>query len=219
MNYPIRINKYLRDKNIASRREADELVEKGLVMVNKEIVDKGYMVKEEDVVSVKDYEKNYQYFAYYKPRGLPTQDLFGRKSVVTMFKEKGLYPVGRLDKESEGLIFLTNDGRFTRQVLSQKKEFEKEYLVTVREKLQAEVREVFLKGMKSKTFGPLLPARVEIVDDHSLKIVLNEGKRHQIRVMLSELSYTVTSLKRVRIGDVSIGSMKPGEILKIKVNI
>ena len=122
MNYPLRINKYLRDKGFASRREADKLVESGLVFVNGKRADNGAMVNEKDNVLVKrpkgQPEKDYQYLAYYKPRNLPTQDLPGKKSVITEWKDKGLYPIGRLDKSSEGLLLLTNDGRFAREILS-----------------------------------------------------------------------------------------------------
>ncbi len=126
MKYPIRINKYLRDSNLASRREADILVEEGLVLVNGRAVNPGYLVKEDDEVALTSNNKKYQYFAYYKPKGLATQDLPGKKSVITEWKDKGLYPIGRLDKESEGLLILTNDGRFAREVLSQKEKYEKE---------------------------------------------------------------------------------------------
>ncbi len=218
MKYPIRINKYLRDNNLASRREADRLIKDGLVLVNDKLVEMGYLVKEKDKVVLISNNKTYQYFAYYKPKGLPTQDLPGMKSVITEWQNKGIYPIGRLDKESEGLLLLTNDGRFTREVLSKKKSYEKEYIVTVREELKSEVIDVFKEGMRTKTFGKLLPVKTKIVDKKTIKMILREGKRHQIRVMLSELSYTVTSLKRIRIGDINLQSLKPGDARTIKVD-
>ncbi len=215
--WPKRINKYLRDEGYGSRREADELVSKGFIRVNGVVVNAGYMVKEDDVVEVQKQNKNYKYFAYYKPRGLPTQDLPGKESVITKFKNKGVYPVGRLDKESEGLLILTNDGRLARDVLSRKKEYEKEYIVKVKEKIKPEVRETFQAGMKTETLGKLLPVETQIVDNNTLKMILNEGKKHQIRVMLNELSYTVISLERTRIGDIKVGGLKPGELKAIKM--
>jgi pseudouridine synthase len=217
MEYPIRINKYLRDKGMASRREADALVEAGLVFVNGKRVDSGTMVKEIDKVILKEQKgkdiKKYRYLAYYKPRNLPTQDLPGKPSVITEWKPKGLYPVGRLDKSSEGLLLLTNDGRFAREVLEDASaKYEKEYVVTVKEPLRAGVVRIFGSGMETKSLGKLLPAQAKIMNNFKIQVILNEGKRHQIRVMFNELNYTIASLKRVRIGGIKIGELKPGEI-------
>lgn len=212
MEFPIRINKCLRDKGFASRREADKLVESGLVFVNGKRVDSGTLVGEKDEVLVKQPKglpvKDYKYLAYYKPRNLPTQDLPGKPSVITEWKKQGLYPVGRLDKSSEGLLLLTNDGRFAREFLSGQ---EKEYLVSVKEPLKTSVIKVFQSGMETQALGKLLPAKTQIAGNKKLRIILNEGKHHQIRVMLSEVSYTIASLKRVRIGNIKLGDLKPGE--------
>ncbi len=218
MEYPIRINKYLKEKGLASRREADSLVKSELVLVNGKTVENGFMVKEKDIVTLKDIKKEYKYLAYYKPRGLPTQDQPGKNSVVTEWKNLGLYPIGRLDKESEGLLLLTNDGRFATEVLSKKEKYEKEYVVTVRETLRPSVAKVLQKGMSTSALGKLLPAKAKIIDKKTIKIVLNEGKRHQIRVMLNDLSYTIISLKRVRIGSIKLGNLKPGESRYIDVS-
>ncbi len=219
MKYPIRINKYLRDKNLASRREADRLIEEGIVMINGELAKKGDLVKEGDKVEIGEIKKNYQTLAYYKPRGLSTQDLPGKDSVIMRWKKKGLYPVGRLDKESEGLILLTNDGRVTREVLSQKERYEKEYIVSLKEKVRSNLVQIFEKGMKTKTFGKLLPAKAEIIGERKIRIILREGKKHQIRVMLDELSYNIISLKRVRIGNIKIGNLKPNETRVVDLEI
>lgn len=212
MEYPIRINKYIRDKGLASRREADSLVEAGLVFVNNQKVQSGYMVKEGDAVVVKKGNvKNLRYIAYYKPRGLATQSLKGAPSVITDWAREGLYPIGRLDKESEGLLILTNDGRLTDKVLGKDSNFEKEYNVKVKEPLRDGIPAIFRSGMKTESLGQLLPAEATIVDRGTLKVILHEGKRHQIRVMLDELHYTITSLRRVRIGHIKLGSMQAGE--------
>jgi 23S rRNA pseudouridine2604 synthase len=216
MEYPIRINKYLRDKGLASRREADKLVEGGLVFVNGKRVDNGTKVNEGDIVVVKGKAKEYKYLAYYKPRGLPTQDLPGIKSVITEWKEKGFYPIGRLDKSSEGLLLLTNDGRFAREVLSDSSKYDKEYLVVVKEPLRAGIVAIFKSGMQTQALGKLLPAKARIINKNKLQVILNEGKRHQIRIMLNELNYTIASLKRVRIGDIKIENLKPGETRLLK---
>jgi len=219
MEYPIRINKYLRDKGLASRREADKLVKGGLVFVNGKRVDSGAMVNEKDRVTVKGKVKEYQYLAYYKPRNLPTQDLPGKESVITEWKGKGLYPIGRLDKSSEGLLLLTNDGRFARKVLTDTTEYEKEYLVSVKEPLHIGIVKIFKAGMETQALGKLLPAKARIINNKKIQVILNEGKRHQIRVMFSELSYTIASLKRVRIGNIKIENLKPGETRAISVVI
>jgi len=221
--YPIRINKYLRDKGLASRRESDKLVEAGLVLVNGKRAENGTMINGKDNVVVKTPKgtlaKEYVYLAYYKPRDLPTQDLPGKRSVITDWKPKGIYPVGRLDKSSEGLLLLTNDGRFARKVLSDSSKYEKEYLVAVKEPLRPAVVRVFQSGMETKALGKLLPAKARIINEGRLQVVLNEGKRHQIRVMLDEMGYTINSLKRMRIGEVKLGDLKPGETRKVSVKI
>jgi 23S rRNA pseudouridine2604 synthase len=213
ITYPIRINKYLRDKGLASRREADKLVEAGLVFINGSRADNGAIVSEKDDVVVKQPKgqplKEYKNLAYYKPRGLATQDLAGRPSVITEWKKKGLYPVGRLDKESEGLLILTNDGRYAREILSGK--YEKEYLVLVKEPLRAGIIKIFQSGMETQALGKLLPAKARLAGKTRLSVILTEGKRHQIRIMLNELNYTIVSLKRVRIGDIKLEDLKPGE--------
>ncbi len=218
IEYPIRINKYLRDKGLASRREADKLVESGLVFINGKRIDNGTMVNEKDDVLIKGKPKEYKYLAYYKPRGLATQNLSGKTSVIAEWKNKGLYPIGRLDKESEGLLLLTNDGRFAREVLSESKKFEKEYLVSVKEPLRHGVITIFQSGMQTQVLGKLLPAKAKIEGKTKLRVILNEGKKHQIRVMLNELSYTIVSLKRVRIGNIKIGNLKPGETRSLDIN-
>src|SRR3989344_4254211 len=147
MEYPIRINKYLREKGLASRREADKLIENGSVFINGEKAKNGMVVKEGDNIKVEESKKQYRYLAYYKPRGLATQDLVGKKSVVSEWGDKGLYPIGRLDKESEGLLLLTNDGRFVTEVLSGNSKYEKEYIVTVKEPLRPGVVRIFKSGM------------------------------------------------------------------------
>jgi len=257
----IRINKYLRDKDLASRREADKLVEDGLVFINGKRAKNGMLVNEGDGVVVKGERKQCQYLAYYKPRGLATQDLAGEKSVIAEWKKKGLYPIGRLDKESEGLMILTNDGRLAREILSgnfpilsptkselsrsldrglsMKSEqnrgssifppnrndlgkigtkYEKEYIVTVKEPLRAGIPPIFKSGMQTKILGKLLPAKAEIINRTTLRVILNEGKKHQIRIMLNDLRYTIVSLKRVRIGDIKLGALKPGQTRPFSVS-
>ncbi len=231
MEYPIRINKYIRDSGLASRREADKLVQDGKVLVNGQLAQMGMLVNKGDKVTIKKGgEKEYKYLAYYKPRGLATQSQKGSPSVIDEWRTKGLYPVGRLDKESEGLLILTNDGRLTTRLLEAptqdeapdriigKETFEKEYLVKTREKLKEGIVKIFQKGMDTEALGKLLPAAARIIDDRTLSVSLREGKRHQIRVMLAELGYTVSALKRIRIGPIRLGQLKPGETRELSQN-
>jgi len=222
MEFPIRINKYLRDMDLASRREADKLVEAGLVFINGKRAESGAKVEEKDKVTLKENKNNtkeLKYFIYYKPKGLPTQDQPKMQSVISQWRDKGVYPVGRLDKESEGLLILTNDGRFAREVLSDKEEFEKEYIVTTREHLRAGLEDIFANGMETDAFGTLKPIKSKILGKNKISMILNEGKRHQIRVMLSEMNYGVLSLKRARIGKFTSGTLKPGESKPIQISI
>lgn len=210
--FPVRINIYLRDKGYASRREADEFIAAGKVLVNGKRAEKGMLVHKDDVVQVRGQaEKQYSYLAYYKPMGLPTQAQQGERSVITEWHKKGLFPVGRLDKESEGLLILTNDRRLTARVLGADADIEKEYVVRVREQLRAGIPAIIKKGMDTEALGKLLPASASLVDKHTIRIVLSEGKKHQIRVMLAELGYTVSALKRTRVGHISLGRLRPGE--------
>jgi 23S rRNA pseudouridine2604 synthase len=211
MEYPIRLNKYLRDMGLASRRESDRLIESGHVLVNGKKAQLGTMVNEGDDVSVREgVMKEMIYLAYYKPWGIATQGLKGQPSVINEWQPRGLFPVGRLDKESEGLLILTNDGRITSRLLGDEETFEKEYIVEVREKLRSGIPAIFEKGMQTD-LGQLLPAQAKILNDHRLNIILHEGKKHQIRVMLSELGYTVSLLRRVRIGNIRLGNLTPGQ--------
>lgn len=212
ISYPIRINKYLRDKGFASRREADELISNGNVFINGVVAKNGTVVQENDTVAIRElHKKTYIYFAYHKPRGLSTQGLPGEKSVITDWQKKGIFPVGRLDKMSEGLLILTNDGRVTTNIIGSGKMVEKEYVVTTRENLRAGVPAIFKKGMSTDSLGKLLPADATLINPNTIDIVLREGKHHQIRVMLGDLGYTTTSLKRVRIGHISLGNLERGK--------
>jgi 23S rRNA pseudouridine2604 synthase len=207
---PIRINKYLRDQGVASRREADTLIAEGKVLVNGKRAEAGMLVSDRDEVELAEgSQKERVYRAYFKPRGLPTQGEKRETSVVSEWKKQGLFPIGRLDKDSEGLLILTNDGRITETVLDGDR-FEKEYVVQIAEKVREGIPAILAKGMETKALGKLLPAEGEITGEHTIIVTLHEGKHHQIRVMFAELGLTVTALKRIRIGHVRLSNLKPG---------
>lgn len=215
IKFPIRINRYLELKGVATRRGADELIEKGLVTVNGKKAVLGYQVKKIDVVElVKNSrmpEKDYEYLAFYKPRGVVThspQD--GEKEIAGFIKRKDIFPLGRLDKESEGLILLTNDGRITDRLLNPKHEHEKEYEVEVREKVSPMHKKILEGGVISLR-EKLKAKSVEITGSNNLTIILTEGKKHQIRRMLDGAHLTVKSLKRVRVMNIKLGKLASGK--------
>lgn len=211
--FPVRINRYLALRGLTTRKAADGLIASGRVLVNGEPAKLGMKVNAEDEVEIKGEvrSKPYRYFLYYKPRGIITHSPQRKeKSIADIFPEKGVFPIGRLDKASEGLIILTDDGRVTERLLHPRFVHEKEYEVIVREDIpnNAEVR--LLAGVMSD--GEKLAAKKVIkTGRNSLTIILVEGKKHHIRRMLDVLHLTVKELKRVRIMDLRIGTLVAGE--------
>lgn len=205
----LRLNVRMRDMGLASRREADALIESGKVYVNGKRAALGTPVVESDTIEVRGKTKDLVYLAYHKARGLPTQGEPGEDSVVTRFAADGISPVGRLDKDSSGLLILTNDGLATAKVLGD--DIEKEYLVTTKEAIRAGIPAIFAKGMDTRAFGTLRPAKATLVNERKIRITLLEGKKHQVRVMLAELGLTVSELVRTRVGGVLLGKLPKGQ--------
>lgn len=214
ITYPIRINRYLAIKGFSTRRGADDLIASGKVHINGKKAELGSKVQESDTVEVSGsltpQEKEFTYIAYYKPRGIITHSPQGNeRSIAEVAGFPGLFPVGRLDKASEGLIILTDDGRVTDRLLHPRFAHEKEYEVIVREDIPSLAKKVLEGGVKSE--GEWLKAKkVTIIGAHTLSIILTEGKKHQIRRMLSEARMTVERLTRVRVMGVHLGALKPG---------
>lgn len=207
-----RINKYLAEKKIASRREADTLIKSGKVFINGKVAALGTQVSEKDTIEVKGHKKDYHYYAFYKPVGIVTTNPSrGEKEIVKAVKfPVKVFPVGRLDKDSEGLIILTNDGRITDKLLNPKFLHEKEYEVAVDKPLT----EVFLQKMRrGVNIGDYFtkPAKVKQLGSKKFSIILTEGKNRQIRRMCEALSYQVLKLKRVRIMNIHLANLKPSE--------
>jgi 23S rRNA pseudouridine2605 synthase len=202
-----RINIFLRDEGIGSRRTIDSYVESGYVTINKKTATLGSKVKHGDTVTVKHLIKDPIYALYHKPRG----EVTGR-----LFDLPGCEPVGRLDKESEGLLLYTNDFRVVDALLNPKFGREKEYEVGIREKATPRVITLLKKGIYTQE-AEYAPVRsVSIYNEgHSLRIIITEGKKHEIRRMLNALNLTVTSLKRVRIMSFVIHGLKSGEVHKL----
>lgn len=212
MLFPIRINKYLADKKIASRREADLLIKDGKILINGKKAELGAMVQEIDKVEVEGDLKKLVYLAFNKPIGIITHSPQGGEvsiAEILKFNQK-VFPLGRLDKDSHGLIVLTNDGRMTDKLLNPIFEHEKEYEVTVAQS----VTENFIKQMENgvKLDGGYTTQKcvVKKLNNHIFSIILTEGKKRQIRRMCTALGCEVVDLKRVRIMNIELGNLKEG---------
>ncbi|MFA6463910.1 MAG: pseudouridine synthase [Candidatus Paceibacterota bacterium] len=214
----MRINKYLAEKNYSTRRGADEMIAKGQVFINGRVAVLGDKVSDTDLVKVsfRGKQKPYMYIAYNKPRGIVTHSAQkGDQEIKNVFALKDVYPIGRLDKDSHGLIILTNDGRITERLLGPKYAHEKEYIVTTKNDLRSNFKEKMEAGVQIEA-DKTAPCRVQILSERSFKVVLTEGKKHQIRRMCSALFQEVDDLKRTRIMNIKLDSLSEGAHRKIE---
>ena len=197
-SFPMRINQYLAWKNYATRRGGDELVEKHRVFINGKLAVHGDKVREKDLVEVLKSKntKPYLYFVYHKPKGAATEEISP--------PQKDLFPLGRLDKASSGLIIFTNDGRVTDRLLNPEYDHDKEYLVKTVEKLRSSFKKNMEAGVDIDGYVTK-KCKVEILDDFTFRVTLTEGKKHQIRRMCSALHQQVRDLKRIRIMNIVLG--------------
>ena len=206
-----RINKYLSEVGFCSRRAADKLIEEGKVTINGIVPEMGTKITEGDEVRVNgklitDPKEKMVYIAFNKPRGIVcTSDTKVEKDNIIDFIKypKRIFPIGRLDKPSEGLIFLTNDGDIVNKILRARNHHEKEYLVTVNKPID----ETFIKKMSNGI--PILDTItrncvVEPINKTQFRIILTQGLNRQIRRMCDYLDYRVTKLKRLRIMNVKL---------------
>jgi pseudouridine synthase len=214
----MRIQKYISEQGIASRREAEELIRQGRVKLNGAVVtEMGVKIdplkdKVEVAGAVKAGVGERITVLVYKPRGVTcSRNRAEGKSVFDVFsKFANLNAVGRLDKESEGLLLLSNDGLVTKAVTGEEHLVEKEYEVAVREdvlpwQIEAMERGIELDGRKT------LPARAEKLDCHTFRLAIREGRHHQIRRMADALRLTIERLVRIRIGSIEIGELAAGQ--------
>lgn len=222
MEFPIRINKYLADLGMATRRGADELIAKGVVLVNDKKAKIGQQIQARDVVRLSGDtpKKDYVYLAYHKPAGILTHaenegDVDIASRVKKDYKLENVFPIGRLDKASEGLIILTNDGRITRRLLSPDQYREKEYLITVDKRMYGSVFKNLETGVRIEKYTTR-PAKAERISPTVFKLTITEGKKHQIRRMCAALGYQVQKLVRIRIMNITLGKTKPGQFRIIK---
>jgi len=220
MEFPIRINKYLAENKIATRRESDILIKKGLIFINGKIAKLGDKVEKNDNVAIspKMIQKKYVYYAYNKKIGISTNKDNEAKHIleVSKFPTK-VFPVGRLDKDSHGLIIMTNDGRITDKLLSPKYIHEKEYIVKVKPNFTEKFIELLGNGVHfDRYISKKCKVWAEKKSHDTFHIILTEGKKRQIRRMCEALHHEVIDLKRIRVMNIKIDKIKDGEWREIK---
>lgn len=212
----MRINKYLSEAGICSRRGADKWITAKRVQINDEYASLGSKVDDHDIVKVDGkeitIEKGYVYIALNKPRGITsTTETHVKGNVIDYVGHKErIFHIGRLDKDSEGLLLLTSDGDIVNEILRAENEHEKEYIVTVNQTITKD----FLKKMSTGVEildQVTLPAKLEQINDRTFKIILTQGLNRQIRRMCEALGYEVKKLKRVRIMNIKLDKLKYGE--------
>lgn len=216
MEEKIRINKYLAQKGISTRKGADKLISAGKILINGRRAILGDKVDSTDEVQLLGKAENdYVYYAYNKPVGITTDAQKGEKNILSSINIKGVFPIGRLDKDSEGLIILTNDGRITDRLLSPKYDHEKEYIVKTRIPIKDFQMDVMARGMDLEGITTK-PCKTKIINENTFSIILGEGQKHQIRRMCDALSLPIDSLKRVRIMNIKLGDLKNNQLRKIE---
>ncbi|MBN8428117.1 MAG: pseudouridine synthase [Xanthomonadales bacterium] len=223
-NTMLRLNKRISDTGLCSRREADALIAEGRVTVNGKRAIVGATLNLDDLVEIdgeplrerarssKPNSRQHVYIALYKPVGITcTTDTSIKGNIVDFVgHEQRIFPIGRLDKDSEGLILLTSNGDIVNEILRAENRHEKEYLVGVNHAVTPE----FLTGMARgvRIHGQVtLPCRTRKIAKFGFAIVLTQGLNRQIRLMAAAFGYRVNQLRRVRIDNIRLGALKPGQ--------
>jgi len=219
-----RLNKVIAHAGIASRRKADKLIESGQVKVNGKVVrEMGHQVSATDTVEVNDvpiYQEEKVYFLFYKPKGVisSVKDEKGRRTVMDYFNhvKERIYPVGRLDWDTSGLLLLTNDGDFANKLTHPKHEVDKVYLAKVKgiadkENLRPLTKGIIIEGKKTS------PAHYEIINvdlekgTSLVQLTIHEGRNHQVKNMFQAVKLPVQKLKREKYGQLDLTGLRPGE--------
>ncbi|EKV57204.1 pseudouridine synthase [Brachyspira hampsonii] len=219
----MRLNKYIASLNIASRREADRLIQNGNVKVNGIIItNPATQVNDNDDIecSIEQYKENKIYIKLNKPRGyVVSSNKNEGKPIYNLIKNDfdNIYPVGRLDKDSSGLILFTNDGVFAKKIIGENTNCEKEYFVKVNDSIPDGALKKLEYGI-SLDGQKLKPAKVKRVNKNSFYIILTEGKNRQIRRMCQKVGFEVIILKRLRIADILLDDLKEGSFKHLTKN-
>ncbi len=225
---PDRLNKYLSKQGICSRREADRLIEAGKVTIDGRRAEVGEKVTGREVIFCDGRPVGRQsgaqkvkpvLLAVNKPRGIvcTTSDNDRAPNVVDLISYPSrVYPVGRLDKDSEGLLLMTNQGELAHAIMHAGNFHEKEYLVTVDQPFNAAFLKKMREGVELKELGETTrPCQVKAAGPRTFDIILTQGLNRQIRRMCKELGYRVTALKRVRIMNIRLGKLNTGDFRKV----
>ena len=218
----MRINKYIALSGFCSRRKADELIDIGRVTINKDVAKKGDEVRENDVVRI-DGERvrvkldQYEYYILNKPKRVicSNEDKFGRVTAVSLINSnKRLFTYGRLDYLTEGLIIISNDGDLYNKIMHQRQKLYKSYIATIdkeitEDHIEALSHGVVIDGVKTA------PAKVKVLTKTEVRIAIFEGRNRQIRKMFEVLGYFVKSLKRVKVGELTLKNLEVGKYRKL----
>tara|TARA_B100000700_G_scaffold305997_1_gene380725 strand:+ start:1054 stop:1725 length:672 start_codon:yes stop_codon:yes gene_type:complete len=216
----MRIQKFLSQQNMCSRRQAEVFIEKGWIYINdKKVSKKGQLMDpEKDSVRLADEAKEVlkkrTYIKYYKPRGIITHSPGSNEESIQDIIDpayKHCFPIGRLDKDSEGLILLTDDGVFAKQCLTNDNPHQRDYIINVSKSLTTEMirkceRGMIILGKKTK------PCKLKKISNKLYQITLFEGKNRQIRRMIQKVGSHVTALKRIRFGPILLNNLTPNQI-------
>ncbi len=213
-----RLNKYIASCGICSRRKADDLILQGRVKINNEVVTNlGAQVNSNDIVKVDNKEINKEekkvYIMLNKPKGYVTtsHDQFNRKSVLDLINEDvRVYPIGRLDMYTEGLLLLTNDGEFSNKMMHPRNKVEKTYIVTTDTKITNKQINDLRTGVDIGGYITK-PAKVRILNNNRLEIIISEGKNRQVRRMCESVGINLLNLRRVKIGNLKLGNLQSGK--------
>lgn len=226
IEFPVRINRYLALRNFCTRRQADEWIKQGRVLVNEKKAEIGQQIQDADSVTIvakklAEVAKERVYYSFNKPQGVVSHGprVEGSKMIEDFTKKlaKPVFPVGRLDKDSHGLVILTNDGRVTEKLLNPKYDNEKEYRVRVNKPITQNFITRMGKGIKLE--DDYITKRAGVLADFgskSFNIIITEGKKHQIRRMCTALGYEVKDLERIRVSNIKLGKLPSGDIREIK---
>lgn len=214
----MRINKYIAHSGYTSRRKADELIFKGKVKLNGQTIkEPGIQVNDNDLVAIDgkvlSIEKKF-YIKLYKPIGFITSnfDPYNEKDLNDLVDiDKRFFAAGRLDKDSEGLLIITNDGEFTNNLIHPKFKLDKEYIVKVDSRLSKNQENEFENGLDIGNGEKTSDAKIEYLGNNVYKVIIHQGYNRQIRRMFKVLGKKVNSLKRIKIGKISLSDLKEKE--------
>lgn len=218
----MRLNNYISSSGLCSRRKADDLIKANRVKVNGNIPEIGCRISPDDKVELDGIlvEHNIQkvYIALYKPTGITCTTethIVGNIVDYVNYKDR-IFPIGRLDKDSEGLILLTNDGGIVNKILREENYHEKEYLVTVDRPISNRTLDEMSEGVKiynpvKNIYTTTKPCTIKSLDERTFKIILSQGLNRQIRRMCQHFDYKVVKLKRIRILDITLSGLSYGQ--------